>query len=263
VARRPSAARLAALAALALALGACGGSSGGEGTGRGGDVVVSAASSLTEAFTRYGEAFDGGRVRFSFAGSDDLAAQIRQGVEPDVFASANTALPQALHEEGLVGRPVVFATNQLVLAVPRDSDRVTSIRDLATPGVAIAIGSESVPIGAYTREVLGRLDPAVEQAILANVRSNEPDVKGIVGKLAQGAVAAGFVYRTDVQAASGLRGIALAAHLRPQVAYAAAVVTGAPHPARARAFLAGLLHGDARAALTDAGFGPPPPVAGD
>jgi molybdate transport system substrate-binding protein len=252
------------LAVLALALAACGGAGGGESdTPDDRGLIVSAASSLTEPFTRYGEAFDGGRVRFSFAGSDDLAAQIRQGVKPDVFASANTELPEALHEEGLIDKPVVFATNELVLAVPLRSDKVYGLRDLAKLGTTIALGSESVPVGAYARDLLARLDPALERAILANVRSNEPDVKGIVGKLTQGAVDAGLVYGSDVQGARGLRGIRLAGHLRPQVAYAAAVVSGAPHPARARAFTVGLLQADAQAALGAASFGPPPPPDAD
>jgi molybdate transport system substrate-binding protein len=197
-------------------------------------------------------------VRFSFAGSDDLAAQIRQGVKPDVFASANAALPDALHADGLLSTPVAFATNRLVLAVPASGGGVQTLADLERPGTTIAIGSASVPIGAYTRQVLSHLGAARERRVLANVRSNEPDVKGIVGKLSQGAVDAGFVYVTDVEAAQGLKAIPLPAALQPQVTYEAAVVTGAPHPAQARAFLAGLTRGTAASALKDAGFGAPP-----
>lgn len=250
-------------AILAVAMAACG-SSGGGGTthasGGGGDLVVSAASSLTSAFTRYGRSFDGGAVRFSFAGSDELAGQIRQGVKPDVFAAANTRLPDALHGAGLVGRPVVFAGNRLVLAVPASgAKKVRSLADLTKPGVTIAIGSASVPIGAYTRTVLARLGAARAHAILANVRSEEPDVKGIVGKLLAGAVDAGFVYATDVDGTDGrLRAIELPAVVQPSVAYGAAVVTGAPHAAAARRFLAGLLRGRGAAALRAAGFEPPP-----
>jgi molybdate transport system substrate-binding protein len=249
VRKRPVAVLLAAAALLGVA--GCGDDDGGA------ELVVSGASSLTAAFEDYGRAF--GDVRFSFAGSDDLAAQIRQGVAPDVFAAANSALPQALHEEGLLEQPVVFATNELVLAVPRDADAVTGLDDLARPGVTLAIGSEDVPIGSYTREVLERLGGAEADAILANVRSHEPDVKGIVGKLAQGAVDAGFVYATDVQAAGGkLRGIALPPRLRPAVAYGVAVAADAEHPAAARRFVDGLLEGDGARALRAAGFGSPP-----
>ncbi len=255
--RRLTATLLAALAALAVA--ACGGS-GGDASGTEGDLVVSAASSLAEAFERYGdEVVYPERVRFQFAGSDELAAQIRQGVKPDVFASANTSLPAALHREGLVHRPVLLAGNQLVVAVPAEAGRVHTLADLARPGVAIAIGAPTVPIGSYAREVLARLGPVRAQAILANVRSEEPDVRGIVGKLRQGAVDAGFVYLTDVRAADKRLGaILLPERLDPQVAYAAAVVTGARHPEAARRFLAGLRTGRGLRIMRAAGFEAPP-----
>src|SRR5215212_11473001 len=98
---RSRAAALSVLLAVTLSAGlaACGST---DGRGGGGQVVVSAASSLKQAFTTYGEQFDGGRMRASFAGSDELAAQIRQGVKPDVFAAANTKLPDELYKEGLV-----------------------------------------------------------------------------------------------------------------------------------------------------------------
>src|SRR5215207_2076047 len=109
-------------------------------------LIVSAAASLKNPFTRYGQDFDGAKVRSSFAGSDELAAQIRQGVKPDVFASANTKLPDELYKEGLVEKPVVFAANELVLAVPADGS-VGGLEDLTQKGTTIAMGSESVPVG--------------------------------------------------------------------------------------------------------------------
>src|SRR3954449_9198044 len=186
----------------AAGVSACGdGSSGGTKPSAGaGPVVVSAASSLQNAFTTFGQGIQPA-PRFSFAGSDQLAAQIQQGVKPDVFASANTKLPDQLYAKGLVEKPRVFAGNRLVLAVPAHS-KVKSVADAAKPGVTVAIGSAAVPIGAYTRQVLAKLGPE-GAAILKNVRSEEPDVKGVVGKLTQGAVDAGFVYITDVDAAEG------------------------------------------------------------
>jgi molybdate transport system substrate-binding protein len=242
--------RLVLLAVLALA--ACGGDT--KTT-----LTVSAATSLKTALTAYARDFDGASVRASFAGSDELAAQIRQGVKPDVFAAANTKLPQQLYAEGLVEKPRVFAANRLVLAVPASGAKVTTLDDLAKPGTTIAMGSPSVPVGSYTRKVLAALPPAQSKAILANVRSSEPDVGGVVGKVAQGAVDAGFVYVTDVKAASGeLRAIDLPPALQPQVSYGVAVVNGARHREQARAFVAGLLDGAGREALAAAGFLPPP-----
>jgi molybdate transport system substrate-binding protein len=247
-------------AIVVLGLAACGGSgAGGSNAAKRPDLIVSAASSLSDAFTAYGATVHDARVRLSFGGSDALAAQIRQGIRPDVFAAANTKLPAQLRAAGLVAPPVVFATNELVLAVPARGARVHALADLATPGVTIAIGSASVPVGAYTRTVLARLGAAQARAILANVRSQEPDVHGIVGKLSEGAVDAGFVYVTDVRAAGGaLRAIALQPALQPRVAYGVAIVKGTRHAAAARAFVAGLLHGTGAAALRRAGFGPPP-----
>jgi molybdate transport system substrate-binding protein len=220
-------------------------------------LVVSAASSLEPAFTAYAEEA-GIDASQSFAGSDELAAQVRQGVRPDVYAAASTSLPAQLHADGLVAKPVAFASNRLVLAVPRDSS-IRSLDDLAPSGAAVAIGEEGVPVGDYTREVLARLDDSEREAVLANVRSLEPDVAGIVGKLTQGAVGAGFVYVTDVVAAGDeLEAIELPSRLQPEVGYAAAVVEGAANPERAREFIAGLLDGAGAEALRDAGFGPPP-----
>ena len=220
-------------------------------------LVVSAASSLETAFTDYADA-TGVDAKQSFAGSDELAAQIRQGIQPDVYAAANTTLPDELYGEGLLEKPVVFATNSLVLAVPDGSD-ISSIEDLTAPGTTIAIGDPEVPVGSYTREVLGRLPPEQSEAILDNVRSQEPDVSSIVGKLTQGAVDAGFVYVTDVTSTDGaLQAIELSPALQPDVAYGAAVVVGASNPEGAREFIDGLTDGDGALALEEAGFKPPP-----
>jgi molybdate transport system substrate-binding protein len=153
---------------------------------------------------------------------------------------------------------VEFATNEFVLAVPRDSE-IDALDDLTAAGIKLAVGSDSVPIGIYTRETLAKLPADEEKAILANVRSNEPDVRGIVGKLTQGAADAGFVYVTDVNASGDrLKAIRLPDELDPHARYAAAVVNQAEQPELAREFVDGLTEGDCAAALADAGFGPAP-----
>jgi molybdate transport system substrate-binding protein len=245
-------------AAGAFLSGACGGDGGGGDTTR---LVVSAAASMAEAIDNCAPEFgsaENADVKLSFAGSDELAAQIRQGVRVDVYAAANTRLPDELYAEGLLEKPVEFATNEFVLAVPADSE-IGSIEDLTEEGTKIAIGSESVPIGEYTRETLGKLPPAEEEAILDNVRSNEPDVKGIVGKLTQGAADAGFVYVTDVNATGGdLKAIELPSKFEPQVTYAAGVVKAARQPELAQTFVDGLTDGECATALREAGFGKVP-----
>jgi molybdate transport system substrate-binding protein len=216
---------------------------------------------MTQALEKCGPEFGDAEkadVRLSFAGSDELAAQIRQGAKVDAYAAANTRLPDELYADGLMDKPVEFATNEFVLAVPKGSD-IDSIDDLTKKDTKIVIGSESVPIGSYTRETLAKLPRDQEQAILANVRSNEPDVKGIVGKLTQGAADAGFVYVTDVNATGGrLKAIELPAGLEPEVAYGAGVVKKAREPELAGKFVDGLTKGACADALSAAGFGAVP-----
>ena len=255
MAGRLRASGLALVAATLLAASGCGGDAAGGERPR---LTVSAAASLTEPLERYGAAFAPAQVRLSLGGSNELAAQIRQGARPDVYAAANTKLPQQLFREGLVERPTVFATNRLVLAVPAGS-RVRSLADLERPATRLVVGSPSVPVGAYTREALGRLGPERSARVLANVRSEEPDVKGVVAKVAGGAADAGFVYRSDVVGAGArLRTIELPPDLRPRVEYGVALVRGPKRPRLARSFVEGLVSGRGQAALREAGLGPSP-----
>jgi molybdate transport system substrate-binding protein len=240
--------RRGALVALAALLAGC------SGDRDPGELVVSAASSLSAPLTECANDGEEPRIRLQFGGSDELAAQIRQGVRPDVYAAADTALPEQLVREGLLESSETFATNELVIATPEGSP-VRGLEDLGGDGVRLAVGSGSVPVGAYAREVLDRLPAEQAEAIRANVRSEEPDVKGILGKLDQGAADAGFVYRTDAGAASGLRAIRLPEGLRPEVAYGAGVVKGSALREDAIAFVAGLREAECGMALREAGFG--------
>jgi molybdate transport system substrate-binding protein len=245
---------LAGAGVLAILISGCGGSSGGSSQPA---LIVSAASSLRNAFTQYGDAFKPAKVRLAFGGSDELAAQIRAGGGVDVFAAANTKLPDQLYREHRVEKPVVFTANRLVLAVPAGSTRVRSLDDVAKPDVKLGVGANGVPVGDYTRKVLAALPALERNRILTNVKTQEPDVAGIVGKLTQGAVDAGFVYATDVVGAKGaLHAIRLAAGVSPDVRYEAAVVAGTKHGAEARAFVDGLRTGAGQAALRKAGFLP-------
>jgi len=250
---------LALLLVTALAGAGCGSDDNDSSSKGGGDLVVSAAASLKTALTSYGEGFTQAKAQFSFAASDELAAQIRKGAKPDVFASANTKLPDELFAEKLVEKPTVFASNRLVLAVPADSDKVRSLEDVAGDNVSVAIGAPSVPIGSYTRKVLARLGAAEREAILANVKTEEPDVTGISAKLQRGVADAGFIYVTDVAATNGrLKAIELSGALQPRVAYGVAIVEGARNREAARVFVDGLVKGAGADALREAGFKPAP-----
>jgi molybdate transport system substrate-binding protein len=234
-----------------LAIAGCGGGSDEAA------LTVLGASSLTEALGKYGDSFQGANVRSSFAGSDQLAAQIEQGAKADVFASADTGYPAELHRDGLAGKPVVIARNRLVI-VAAAGGTVESLADLARPGTKIVIGDPSVPVGAYTREVLGRLPVGEREAILANVRSEEPEVTAVLAKVASGAADAGFVYVTDAKSVPGqVRTVPVPPRLQPDVAYAAAVLSDSGDPQQAQRYLQGLLHGNGAGDLREAGFLPP------
>jgi molybdate transport system substrate-binding protein len=257
--RRRARRRCAALvlvAALAAPAG-CGGGSRGSAAEEP-ELTVAAAASLSGALERTARGFRPARVRLSLAGSDELAAQIRRGARPDVFAAADAELPRALAREGLAEAPTAFATNRLVLAVPAGSP-IDSLADLEAPGRRLVVGTASVPVGRLTRAVLARLGPERSRRILAAVRSEEPDVRGVAAKVAGGAADAGFVYRTDVRAAGArLRALELPERLRPYTTYGAAVVRGAPEAGLARRFVADLRSGAGARALREAGFGSAP-----
>jgi molybdate transport system substrate-binding protein len=234
---------LAAL--LALATG-CGGSD-----AAGEPLDVYAAASLAEVFPRIAP-----DARFSFAGSDELATQIREGAPTDVYAAASSKYPQELFEEGLVEEPVTFATNRLVLVVPRaNPGAIESVEDVLQPGTKLVIAAEGVPVGDYTRTVLETLGLS---AALANVVSNEDDVKGVAGKVALGEADAGFVYATDVTpVADRVRAIDLPDAAQPPIEYQVAVATASDERDAAEAFVERIRSEEGRQALAQAGFGVP------
>jgi molybdate transport system substrate-binding protein len=240
-------ARAAAAGAIALvAMAGCG--------TQGAQLKVAAAASLQPPLRVYARQLGSLHVSYSFAGSDTIAAQIEQGLRPDVFASADMQLAQQLYARGLVAAPVQFASNRLVLAVPLRSP-IRSLEELVRPGVTIALGTAGVPIGLYATEALGRLPASERSLVLAHVKDRESDVSGIVARLTEGAVDAGIVYSTDVIASGGaLRAIQLPASLQPRIAYAVAIVRGTHELAGAQRFVKGLLSGAGVSDLRRAGF---------
>jgi molybdate transport system substrate-binding protein len=236
---------LAALFALvALALPSAGGA--------GGSITVFAAASLTQVFPRIDPS-----PRYSFAGSDQLARQIRQGAPADVVAAASPKDTQLLYRDGLVRRPVTFARNRLIVIVPRSNPaNISSVYDLRRSGVKVVIGDRSVPVGVYTRRLLDTL--GITDDIMRNVVSQETDVKGIVSKVALGEADAGFVYTTDARpVAAQIRGIRLPPRAQPSIRYQIAVVSSSSDKAEARAFIREVLSDRGRRLLRLAGFGLP------
>ncbi len=215
------------------------------------ELTVFAASSLTDVFPKIAPG-----ERYSFAGSNTLAAQIRQGAPADVFASANTKLPVALHAAGLCSRPVVFTRNALVVVVPkRNPAGIHSVFDLARRGVKLDVAAPGVPVGDYTLQVLATLHLA--KKVLANVVSRETNVREVLAKVALGEADAGFVYSTDARTVLGRVGaIKLPSRARPGIRYGMCVVTASTHRADGRAFVRRVLGKAGQARLVAAGFLP-------
>jgi len=244
--------RVAAAVIVATATLAAGTATASTAGGREGPVTVLAAASLTEVLPRIDP-----DARISFGGSNQLAQQARQGFPFDVFLSASPVYTQTLFAEGLVRKPVSFATNSLVLIVPRRNPaQIATIEDLARrPKLRLVVAGPKVPIGLYTREVLKRLGLL---RVLRKTVSLEADVKGIVGKVALGEADAGFVYATDVRPVAGkVRVIRFPRRAQPTVVYEAAIATRPRDLEAAQAFLIALLGADGRRELRAAGFGLP------
>ena len=240
------------LVALAIAALAVGAASGRDVRRVDGQATVLAAASLTEVLSR----IDPSAVS-SFGGSNQLAQQARQGFPFDVFLSASPVYTQSLYTDGIVRKPVPFATNSLVLIVPKaDPARIRTVGDLAKrPKLRLVVAGPKVPIGLYTREVLKRLGLL---GVLRRTVSLEPDVKGIVAKVSLGEADAGFVYATDVRPVAGkVRVVTLPRSAQPTVVYEAAIAARPRDLAAAQAFMIALLGSDGRKALRAAGFGLP------
>jgi molybdate transport system substrate-binding protein len=217
------------------------------------ELTIFAAASLTEVFPRID-----GEPRYNFAGSNTLLQQIEQGAPADVFASANSSYPQQLFEAGTCERPVVYATNSVVVIVPKDNPAgIMTVFDLTRPDVDVVVAGAGVPVGDYTRTILRSL--GIAEQVTANVVSNEPDVKGVTGKVALGQADAGFVYRTDVgPVADEVSFVRIPSSAQPSVQYSLCVLSSSTKLAAARAFQARVLGPIGRGKLSGALFGLPP-----
>jgi molybdate transport system substrate-binding protein len=240
--KRAIAAALAVAAWLAAAEAAPGGQTA--------DLTVFAASSLTDAFPRIDRS-----ARYSFAGSNALAAQIRLGAPADVFASANMALPTGLYRSKLCSKPVAFTRNSLVVIVPRlNPAHIRSVYDLRKRGVKLVIAAPGVPVGEYTLQVLKRLRMT---SVLSHVVSRENDVREVLAKVALNEADAGFVYSTDARTVPRkVRALEIPVRAQPTIRYGICVVRGTPHKPAAQAFVKRVLGKAGQRILISYGFLP-------
>jgi molybdate transport system substrate-binding protein len=231
---------------------------------------VFAAASLMDAFHELGGMLEtrqpGLRVRFNFAGSQQLAIQLEQGAVADVFASADARWMTYAADRGLLrGESQVFARNHLVVIVPSTNPaRIQRLQDLARSGVKLVLGADAVPVGRYSRMALRALskDPAFggdyATRVLKNVVSEEENVKSVVGKVQLGEADAGMVYRSDVTNAVArfLKVFTLPRSADIVAAYPIAAVSAGPDSIAAQAFLDLVLSPEGQKVLQKRGLMP-------
>jgi molybdate transport system substrate-binding protein len=242
-----------------------------------GEIVVFAASSLTEVFQDMGTAFQQAnpktKVTFNFGSSSQLATQLGQGARADVFASADqTQMDNAKKADAIAGTAKVFARNRLVLITPSDNPRqISSVNDLAKAGVKFITAQPSVPIGQYTAQMLAKAsaDPSYgsdfRTRVEGNTVSREDNVRQVVSKVQLGEADAAVVYSTDAtpQVRDQLQLIQIPDPLQTLATYPIAVAKGS-NAAGGEAFVAYVLSPAGTSTLTKWGFLPPtasPPAA--
>lgn len=231
-------------------------------------LTVFAAASLTNAFTEIGEGFQAENpdvtITFSFAGSQSLRTQIEEGAPVDIFAPANNTEMNALVNTGLVTKemPKTFLTNKLVVVLPADNPAgINELEDIANAGVKIIFAAEEVPVGKYTREALEKMNHQYGndfgQKVLANVVSNEDNVRQVLTKVQLGEADAGIVYTSDAIAAPELQTIDIPLELNIVATYSIAPLTESDEFDLAQAFIAYVLSNNGQAILQKWGFAPP------
>lgn len=230
-------------------------------------LIVFAAASLTDAFTEIGENFQTANpnvtVTFNFAGSQALRTQLEEGAPADIFASANKTQMDAVIAASLIteGTQQNFLTNKLVVILPADNPAgLSKLEDLANPGIKLVLAAEEVPVGNFARQALDLMNASFgtdfKDKVLANVVSNEDNVKQVVTKVQLGEVDAGIVYTSDAVAAPELQTIEIPSELNVVAKYPIAPLLNSEHADVAQAFIDYVLSDEGQAILEKWGFSP-------
>ena len=233
-----------------------------------GEITVFAASSLTEAFNEAGKAFaeknPKATVKFQFAASSALAVQINEGAPADVFASADTAQMKVVADKGNANESAIFVKNTPVVVVPKNNTTVSTFADLAKADVKLVLAGATVPIGRYAREILtkasgtGGISADFSTKVLANLRSEEANVRAVLTKVQLGEADAGVVYTTDIGAAANeVKKIDIPANYNVIAEYPIATIKSARNAKVADAFVTFIRSADGQAIMAKYGFAKP------
>jgi molybdate transport system substrate-binding protein len=253
----------AAVCALTAVLSGCQNQANADGQ----TLTVFAASSLTDAFSEIGEAFEaanpGVRVVVNFSSSHSLRTQIEEGARADVFASANQQQMDALTTAGLVEalQAEDFVLNRLVVIVPADNPAaLTSPEGMAAAGIKVVLAAEAVPVGEYAREAIEKMTDAYglgfSSRVWANVVSFEDNVRQVAAKVQLGEADAGIVYLSDAAGVPDLAVIEIPEAWNVTARYPIAPLAGSEQVALARAFIEYVRSAEGMAILQKCGFTP-------
>jgi molybdate transport system substrate-binding protein len=230
-------------------------------------LTVFGAASLTEFLGEVKPVFEkkhpGTQVRLNLAASSRLRFQIEYGGPADVFLSANTRNMDPLVKAKLAEKPSIFAHNRLVIAVPkRNPAGIGTPSDLAKPDIKLVIAAEETPIGAYTRDAIGKMDASGDYGedfrarVMANVRSHEPTVKAVVARVNLGEADAGICYSSDITPAvrENVFTIDIPEPVNITADYPIAVIARTRHETLADTFVAFVLSPEGQRLLVKHGF---------
>lgn len=230
--------------------------------------MVFAAASLTESFTEIGKRLElshpGLKIIYNFAGSSALRTQLEQGAHADVFASADTVQMEQAKQSGVVQRDSpIFVKNRLVVIVPKANPaKMIEFRDLAKPGLKLDLANAKVPVGNYSRQVISKArndyGADFEKQALANIISEEDNVKQVVTKIQLGETDAGIVYISDVtpKVSKDVQTIPIPEAYNQTATYPIALTKEVKNNATAQAFIAFVLSGEGQAILKAHNFIP-------
>ncbi|KRE36056.1 molybdate-binding protein [Janibacter sp. Soil728] len=240
--------------ALALALAACGsGNDSGDGSTT---LHVAAAASLTRPFEQIATAYEkqhrGVQVELQFAGSSDLATQVVNGAQIDVFASADTANMDKVGD-AITGDPAIFATNTLtIITEPGNPKKITGLKDLERSDLAVVVCAPQVPCGTATQMLMKR------QHVTIDAASEEAQVTDVLTKVTTGEADAGLVYVTDATGAGdAVDTVATKGADQVVNTYPIAPIAGNASPDEAQAFVDHVTGPEGQKVLKAKGFGAP------
>ena len=231
------------------------------------EIVIFAASSLTNAMEELGEEFEAEHenvtVAFNFASSSQLATQLIEGGTADVYASANQTQMQNVVDAGQITQtPNIFATNFLVIAVPAENPaNISSIEDLTLPNLQLVLAGPEVPVRVYSDEVIQSYgNQAFQDQVYANLVSEEANVRQVVTKISLGEADAGMVYSSDItpDIANTIKVISIPKEHNVIATYPIGLIANSSHPESAQEFINFVLSDAGQSILNNWGFGPIP-----